>query len=139
MPECRATDVALDPVLPILYVHHTPGDGPHLLDWSGIRYWTPTIGPTATVILLELNYIYDPWTRTRQSVWHTEELASRCGLTFAQLQRVLHRLAHFGLIEIINGDAISLPDRLPVLPYRAQLRLPTALGCYYDENFKQWL
>lgn len=139
MPECRATDVALDPVLPILYVHHVPGDGPHLLDWSGIKYWTPTIGPTAAIILLELSSFCRPWRRTHQVMWHTEELAKRCGLNYGQLHRIFRRLAYFGLLEVIGGDTISLPDRLPVLPYRAQLRLPATMSCYYDENFKAWL
>jgi hypothetical protein len=89
------------------------------------RYWLPTLGPSAIMLLrrLALDALAEPAT-----TYDVECLARSLGLHGPALERVLRRLAQFGFACLLADGRWSVDVMLPAVHPKHVRRLPEPLA-----------
>lgn len=115
-----------------LTIEHVPGpsDGHdprgHYVD----VFWSPVLGPTATVLLRRLAAVRPGTTVTVAS------LGAALGIGPRQLRRGLGRLSHFHVVVWINGR-VQVPQRVPSLDPGLAAQLPDSLRSLHAQALQR--
>jgi predicted transcriptional regulator len=114
-----------------LYLHPDPHPGAHPTDSDeALWWWTPTLGPSATILAHHLTYYATTQPGTPIS---TDDLAILIGLgrLGSKLRDTLARLERFGVITFHSTDTITIRTQLPALSDRQLDRLPPRFAAVY--------
>lgn len=94
-----------------------------------MQFWTPIVGPTAT--LMAARWARDAKRTTTPAQWPIDALAATFGVQPAVAWRAVGRLERFGII-CRRDDAVAVRLLLPPLPMRLRARLPDHLAVEYE-------
>lgn len=119
-----------------LFINPDPRPGAHETNTlDAIIWWTPTLGPTATIAAVHLanHAINQPLTPLAitdlQAMLGVTELAGRCW-------RAINRLERFGIITWHSTDTLTLRTKLPALRPNQLERLPAIAVAVYGQRME---
>lgn len=117
-----------------LFINPDPRPGTHDTNTlDAIIWWTPTLGPTATIAAAHLanHAINQPRTPLAiadlQTMLGVTEVAGRCW-------RAINRLERFGMLTWHSTNTITIRTQLPSLRPKQLARLPEVAVAVYSQR-----